>query len=215
MPAGLHWDEWIGPAAFREYHEELHPLQWRSWWEFGDGSVGDWGCHNLDGPFMALKLGPADQRRGARAGRRQRRAVSRCGTRSAGDFPARGDMPPVKVYWYDGYHGATGSVAHDESDAGLKQNRPPIVEEIEKKYNRELKNGGTIYVGTRGSCTRAITAERPADHSRGEAEGVPRARRRRCRGWRSRPDGHAPARFPPRLQGRASRPARTSTTADR
>ena len=41
---------------FRDYHDELHPLLWRSWWDFGDGSVGDWGCHNLDGPFWALKL---------------------------------------------------------------------------------------------------------------------------------------------------------------
>ena len=49
VPAGLHWDEWIGPAAYRDYHEKLHPKLWRSWWEFGDGSVGDWGCHNLDG----------------------------------------------------------------------------------------------------------------------------------------------------------------------
>jgi hypothetical protein len=58
-------------------------------------------------------------------------------------------MPPAKVYWYDGYFGATGSAAHDEA-GGLKQNRPPIVEELEQKYNRELKNGGTIYVGTKG-----------------------------------------------------------------
>ncbi|HOM18949.1 MAG TPA: Gfo/Idh/MocA family oxidoreductase, partial [Thermoguttaceae bacterium] len=47
VPPGLHWDEWIGPARYRDYHDELHPQQWRSWWEFGDGSVGDWGCHNL------------------------------------------------------------------------------------------------------------------------------------------------------------------------
>ena len=57
VPAGLHWEEWIGPMPFRDYHDELHPLLWRSWWDFGDGSVGDWGCHNLDGPFWALKLG--------------------------------------------------------------------------------------------------------------------------------------------------------------
>ncbi len=59
VPAGLHWDEWIGPAAYRDYHQKLHPKLWRSWWEFGDGSVGDWGCHNLDGVFMALNLSAA------------------------------------------------------------------------------------------------------------------------------------------------------------
>ncbi len=76
VPAGLHWDEWIGPAAYRDYHEKLHPKLWRSWWEFGDGSVGDWGCHNLDGVFMALKLGPPTSVEALRASRRQRRALS-------------------------------------------------------------------------------------------------------------------------------------------
>ena len=69
VPAGLHWDEWIGPAHFRDYHDRLHPGAWRTWWEFGDASVGDWGCHNLDGPYT----GPGwarRQRRGPDARRR-------------------------------------------------------------------------------------------------------------------------------------------------
>jgi hypothetical protein len=152
VPTGLHWDEWIGPMPFRDYHDELHPLQWRSWWQFGDGSVGDWGCHNLDGPFWALKLGAptrieAIQQSGGSDERFPLVNTIRW------DFPARGGAPsgspPVKVFWYDGYFGATASVAHEEA-AGLKQNRPPIVDELEKKYARDLKNGGTIYVGTKG-----------------------------------------------------------------
>ena len=39
VPAGLHWDEWIVPMPYRDYHDDLHPLQWRSWWDFGDGSA--------------------------------------------------------------------------------------------------------------------------------------------------------------------------------
>ena len=148
VPAGLHWDEWIGPMAFRDYHEELHPLQWRSWWEFGDGSVGDWGCHNLDGPFMALKLGaPTSVEAVEQTGGSDERYPLRNTIRW--DFPARESMPAVKVFWYDGYFGATGSAAHEEA-AGLKQSRPPIVAELEKKYGRELRTGGTIYVGTKG-----------------------------------------------------------------
>ena len=148
VPAGLHWDEWIGPMPYRDYHEELHPLQWRSWWQFGDGSVGDWGCHNLDGPFMALKLGaPTTIEAVAQFGGSEERFPLRNAIRW--DFPARGNLAPVKAFWYDGYFGATDSTAHEEA-AGLKQNRPPIVDELEKKYGRDLKNGGTIYVGTKG-----------------------------------------------------------------
>jgi hypothetical protein len=57
VPAGLHSDEWLGPAPYREYHEGLHPLYWRYYWDFGTGGRGDWGCHNLDGVFWALKPG--------------------------------------------------------------------------------------------------------------------------------------------------------------
>jgi predicted dehydrogenase len=147
-PAGLHWDPWIGPMPYRDYHDELHPQEWRSWWDFGDGSVGDWGCHNLDGPFMALKLGsPTSVEALEQAGGSSERYPLRNTVRW--NYPARGAMPPVQVYWYDGYYGATKSLAHDAA-AGLKQHRPPIVEELEKKYNRDLKTGGTLYVGKKG-----------------------------------------------------------------
>jgi len=110
--------------------------------------VGDWGCHNLDGPFMALKLQtPTSVEVLEQDGGSSERFPLRNTIRW--NFAARGKMPPVQVHWYDGYFGATRSVAH-EAAAGLKQNRPQIVEELEKKYHRDLKNGGTIYVGTKG-----------------------------------------------------------------
>src|SRR5262245_41902952 len=41
IPAGLHWNEWIGPAPYRDYHDGLHPFSWRSWRQFGTGTIGD------------------------------------------------------------------------------------------------------------------------------------------------------------------------------
>ena len=61
VPQGLHWDEWIGPARFREYHDGLHPFSWRSWREFGTGTIGDMACHNLDVLFWALRVADAKQ----------------------------------------------------------------------------------------------------------------------------------------------------------
>lgn len=151
VPAGLHWDEWIGPMPFRDYHDELHPLLWRSWWMFGGGSVGDWGCHNLDGPFTALNLGsPTTVEALDRSGGSDERFPLRNSVRWT--FPARGNMPPVKVHWFDGYADDFDPNQKDEDPvAALKaQNRPPIVAELEQKYKRELKNGGTLYVGEKG-----------------------------------------------------------------
>ena len=55
VPAGLHWDEWIGPAPSRPYHAGLHPHDWHGWYDFGNGSLGNMGCHVLDGVFWALR----------------------------------------------------------------------------------------------------------------------------------------------------------------
>jgi predicted dehydrogenase len=151
VPPGVHWDEWIGPAQYRDYHDELHPALWRSWWEFGDGSLGDWGCHNLDGAFWALNLGhPTSAEAIERVGGSDERFPLVNVVRW--DFPARGELPPVKVFWYDGYRAAkTANPKKELGDAMEKsQNRPPIVLELEKKYHRQFGDGGTIYVGDQG-----------------------------------------------------------------
>ena len=150
VPAGLHWDEWIGPAEFREYHDKLHPKLWRSWWEYGDGSVGDWGCHNLDGVFMALKLGqPTAVEALEQVGGSGERYPLANALRWT--FPARGDMLAVKVHLYDGFKGTAEELAKlDENDPQGEHNRPPIADEIEKKYNRKMGDGGVIFVGDKG-----------------------------------------------------------------
>jgi len=58
VPKTLDWDLFIGPAKMRAYNPEYHPWIWRGWWDFGTGALGDMGCHLLDVPNYALKLGP-------------------------------------------------------------------------------------------------------------------------------------------------------------
>jgi predicted dehydrogenase len=57
VPAGVDWDLWLGTAPKRDYHEAYMPFRWRGYWDFGTGALGDMGCHFLDVPFRALKLG--------------------------------------------------------------------------------------------------------------------------------------------------------------
>jgi predicted dehydrogenase len=100
VPKNIHWDEWIGPASFVPYHPCYLPAEWRRWWAFGNGTLGDMACHIMDLAFWALKLrhptsieanGPAVDPEGCAADLSVRY-----------EYPARGDMPPVKVTWYDG-----------------------------------------------------------------------------------------------------------------
>ncbi|MFL2910292.1 MAG: Gfo/Idh/MocA family protein [Limisphaerales bacterium] len=57
VPDTLDWDLWMGPAPYRDYSPAYVPFDWRGWWDFGTGALGDMGCHIIDHPYWALKLG--------------------------------------------------------------------------------------------------------------------------------------------------------------
>jgi len=129
VPASLDWDLWLGPAPFRPYNPVYAPFRWRGWWDFGSGGIGDMGIHNLAPVFSALKLGAPTSVQGSST------AVFPETVPLAAvvhyEFPARGDMPPVKLHWYDG---------------GLLPERPAELEE-----NREMDpEDGVIFVGDKG-----------------------------------------------------------------
>ena len=153
-PAGLHWDNWIGPAPYRDYHKGLHPHDWHDWYDFGNGSIGNMGCHVLDGVFWALKIEhpTSVEAEEIRGGSDERYPT---GSRVRWDIPARGDMPPMKAYWYEGFNqDAKGNPADDPKAAkGKDRNFPPLLAELQKQYPDEemdRPDSGTIYVGEKG-----------------------------------------------------------------
>jgi predicted dehydrogenase len=155
VPEGFDWDLWLGPAPERPFHPTYHPFGWRAWQDFGAGAMGDMACHVMDAAYTILKLGaptsiiaslaynvlpPAAGERGY-------------GRRVAYDdsfppastihltFPERGDMPPVKLHWYDG---------------GLLPERP---EELEPE--RRMPTSGTLFVGAKGKMWCETYSESP------------------------------------------------------
>jgi len=140
VPSSLDWDLWIGPAAMRPYHPTYHPGTWRAWWDFGTGSLGDLGCHVMDPIFWALKLRyPTSvegcistywqglwQKTEPRNEQYPRSTIVRY------RFPARGDMPEVRLTWWDG---------------GMM---PPRPEALEKGRRMGDDDGGVLFVGDKG-----------------------------------------------------------------
>jgi predicted dehydrogenase len=57
VPDTLKWDLWLGPAPYRDFVDKLVPFNWRGWWDFGTGALGDMGCHLMEAPFKILGLG--------------------------------------------------------------------------------------------------------------------------------------------------------------
>ena len=99
VPKTLAWDLWLGPAKQRPYSDAYVPFKWRGWWDFGTGSLGDMGCHNMDMAFWALKLrDPISVEAQSSAMNRQTCPDWSIVTYS---FGQRGDLPPCTLTWYD------------------------------------------------------------------------------------------------------------------
>jgi predicted dehydrogenase len=152
VPAGLHWDAWIGPAPFRDFHSDLHPHEWHGWYDFGNGSLGNLGCHVLDGVCWALKL---EHPQSIEAEEVFGGSDERCpvGTTIRWDFPARGEMPPLRAYWYDGRRGPVdlGDGPKSAKHKHGPRNLPPLLAKLQKQYPEEKFEGsGTLYVGEKG-----------------------------------------------------------------
>jgi len=100
VPKDLNWDLWLGPAPWRPYHPCYVPFNWRGWWDFGTGAIGDMGIHNMDVVFWGLKLGAPISVEAEVSDVHAETAPKWSIVRF--EFPGRKGMPPVKLTWYDG-----------------------------------------------------------------------------------------------------------------
>ena len=154
VPTTLDWDLWLGPAPWRPYHPAYAPFRWRGWWDFGSGGLGDMGIHNLAPVFAALQLGAPTSVHASSTAVFPETLPLACIVHY--DFPARGELPPVQLHWYDG---------------GLVPERPPELEPG-RELNRE---DGLLFVGDQGKMLvegwgghspRLIPEQRMRDYAR-------------------------------------------------
>jgi predicted dehydrogenase len=132
VPSHVHWDQFLGPAPERPYNHGYHPFNWRGWWDFGTGALGDMACHTANMAFMAVNLGYPKTIE-AEAGDVNPETFPSW-ARIVFEFPARGPMPPVKFVWYEGKKGG-------------KRVLPP--EDLYK--GRRLSDSGSLLVGDKGT----------------------------------------------------------------
>src|SRR6266581_2919309 len=141
VPPTLDWDVWLGPAPKRPYKggRVYHDFNWRGWYDFGTGALGDMACHTVNMPFRALKLGYPNVVECEVASRIYSETFPKT-SRIRFDFPEREDLPPLKFWWYDG----------NPRDA-LKPLRPEAkaIREIVSMYD-ELPESGALIIGDKG-----------------------------------------------------------------
>ncbi len=133
VPETLDWDLWLGPAAYRPYHPIYHPMSWRGFWDFGTGALGDMGCHILDPAFWTLQLEHPTRVEASTTHYEPEVAAETYPRASVVryEFPARGDMPPVKLTWFDG------------------RLLPPRPKDLEP--GRRLGTNGALFIGDKGT----------------------------------------------------------------
>ena len=142
VPATLDWEVWLGPAKPRPYSPAYLPMKWRGFPDFGCGSIGDMACHILGTPNMALRLtAPVSVECLKQVGKSDYTYPQQSVIRF--DFPARGSMPPVKVFWYD----------------GLKE-RPNFPGVPKNELLGDSDVNGSLFIGSKGMITTGCYGER-------------------------------------------------------
>jgi len=130
VPSTLDWNLWLGVAADRPYDPAYAPFNWRGYWDFGTGALGDMGCHILDGAFWALGL-DAPSRVAAVSGRANELSAPTSSVVTY-DFPAAAGRPALRWTWYDG---------------GLQPMLP-----LEWEMARQFPDNGTLIVGSKATA---------------------------------------------------------------
>src|SRR5437773_4734160 len=139
VPEGFDWNLWLGPAPERPFNRAYVPFVWRGWYDFGGGSLGDMGGYSFDTIFRVLKL-EAPVSVEASSSERFAETFPQASIIHY-DFAARGDMPPVRLTWYDGK---------------LKPPRP-----AEFEGDGPLPEEGLLFVGDRGTILCGFNGANP------------------------------------------------------
>lgn len=141
VPTELDWDLWLGTAPYRDYVNKLVPFNWRGWWDYGTGALGDMGCHIIAPPFQVLGLKyPIDVTSSAGSvyvDEFKRGYFPESGPPSSYvifTFPGQNGKPPIKLHWMDG---------------GIQPDRPEELGPNERMGDANGSNG-VLFIGTKG-----------------------------------------------------------------
>jgi len=151
LPQGMteqDWDTWLTTAAWHDFNEKYHPGNWRGWYDFGLGALGDWGAHILDTIHEFLDLGLPYE-------------IEPLHIKNLNDyffplettlrfrFPSRGDMPPVEITWYDGVKNLPPLPdGYDSVTATVDNTIPPpggVPQQQQRATPRRPQSGKVIY----------------------------------------------------------------------
>lgn len=164
VPKNLHWNEFLGPSPFRPFVEHAkdtqgemkgnvyQPFNWRGWWDWGTGALGDMGCHTANMGYMALKLMEVHPTTIQAESGIINFETYPSWAHVTYEFPARAEMPPVRVHWYEGHRDGKVVQPPDElKETVLAEfNKHNARTGKHKQPAKRLSDSGCILVGEKG-----------------------------------------------------------------
>jgi predicted dehydrogenase len=165
VPATLDWDAWLSTAPDHAYNKGYMNGNWRSWFEFGNGALGDWGAHLFDTAHEFLHLGLPTAVTARLEGTSP--FIFPQASTLVFKFPARGSLPPVDLEWYDGRENLP-SLPENFGAAVVDPNiPPPSTGSIDTKVNPPGKviygEGLTFKGGSHGTTLQVLDSEASRD----------------------------------------------------
>jgi len=149
VPKHVDWDLWLGPAPFRPFKNGVyHGFNWRGWYDFGTGALGDMACHTVNMPFRALKLGYPSHIELEVASRVYPETFP-LSSRIRFDFPERDGLPPCKFWWYDGNPDRNHSIYKTVDYITPLRPSADLTHEIVEQRG-ELPGSGCLVIGDKG-----------------------------------------------------------------
>ncbi|WP_346317106.1 Gfo/Idh/MocA family oxidoreductase [Chitinophaga sp. YIM B06452] len=137
VPKTLDWDLWLGTAPKKDFVNKLVPFNWRGWWDYGTGALGDMGCHIVEPPFRVLGLGYPTS------------AEASVGSVYVDEFK-QGYFPdscPPSSHVIMNFKGKNGDIKLHWMDGGIQPARP---EELGPNERMGDGGNGAIFIGTKG-----------------------------------------------------------------
>ncbi len=165
VPETMDWDIWLATAREHAYNKGYINGEWRSWYDFGNGALGDWGAHILDTAHQFLNLGLPTEVIPTLEG--HSRFIFPQASTLVFKFPARGEQPPVDVTWYDGVKNLPPLPSDFGSGVVDPNIPPPSAGTIQTKVNPPGKviygEGLTFKGGSHASTLEILSKEKAKD----------------------------------------------------
>ena len=177
IPETLDWDKWLSAQSYHDFNKDLHYGQWRCWYDFGMGALGDWGAHIIDTAHRFLELGLPEEVIPLKLTGHNDFFFPMSSTIQF-NFPKRKNMPPVEITWYDGVDNIP-AVPEGYGVSELDPNIPPVagskIQPAKLNPGKEIYSKDLIFKGGSHGSTLSIIPEEKAKDMANKLPEVPRS----------------------------------------